>query len=132
MNDDSTTGTIERALLANTICDDLDAEKRIARLSLIELMINKHDTEESILDFFFMNTYTGSIPWKICPSRWGIVKNKFWAKNPYVSDNSDWRQIDVCELIDIEDKRHPLYKHIIRRKRKYITQCNLAALQVKK
>ena len=79
-----------------------------------------------------MNTYTGKIPWQICPSRWSIVKNKVYAQNPYLRDrNTDWREVDICELVDIEDKRHPFYKHIIRRKRKWLIRCNLAALQIK-
>lgn len=113
MSDDSTTGSTGLVSADSMTC----REKKIARLQLIEKMISKRKKEEGILDFFFMTTLHAEVrPWKIVPSRWSIVENRLYAQNPY--DKRDWRQIDICDLINIEDKRDLFYKHSIRKRKK--------------
>lgn len=125
-NDASTTGSTGRVLAENMTYK----EKRINRHMLLEHMINKKDVQESILDFFFMTTFNKQQrPWKIPPSCWSIVNNRLYAQNPY--DKRQWRLIDACALIDIEDKRDLFYKHSIHKKRKREKQFIAAAVEQK-
>jgi hypothetical protein len=127
MSGDSITASTERVSAGSSICkrahEKTESQKRVGRHMLLEYMIEHADVQESILDFFFMTTlHTDDRPWTIVPSRWSVVRNRFYAQNPYKT--TDWREIDSCALINIEDKRHPLYKHIIhkRQKRKNMLQ----------